>query len=159
MTCTICGKQLAASGFIEYRGKPFCDSICRYSYKKKYEEGRGALPAIAQGAPPAEPAARSAGSSRGMGWVFAVAGVIAYALLIWLAVRDRGQVHGAFLGVAGMLLGVGGWSIPFRWNPLRLKRPFANLLSDEANAMVPKVLGSLLIVIGVIASIGSLIFD
>jgi uncharacterized membrane protein len=52
-----------------------------------------------------------------------------------------------------ILLGVVGWVVPYRFNPLRLKKFVAGMLSEEANLKVPKVVGTIFIIGGVIALI------
>jgi hypothetical protein len=43
--------------------------------------------------------------------------------------------------------------VPYRFNPLRLKKFVAGMLSEEANLKVPKVVGTIFIIGGVIALI------
>src|SRR5688572_17831475 len=50
------------------------------------------------------------------------------------------------LGV--LALGLSGFLLPFKWNLLKLRRPYDKLLSEGGNMIVPKVFGSVLILMG-----------
>lgn len=56
-----------------------------------------------------------------------------------------------------ILLGLGGWFLPYRWNLLRLRRGLAKMVSEKVNKIIPKVVGSLLIVIGLIVVIETML--
>jgi hypothetical protein len=47
-----------------------------------------------------------------------------------------------------LALGLSGFLLPFKWNLLKLRRPYDKLLSEGGNMIVPKVFGSVLIVMG-----------
>lgn len=53
------------------------------------------------------------------------------------------------LGLLAVAVGLAGWLMPERWNLLRLKRAFARPLSKRANALVPKIVASILLILGV----------
>jgi hypothetical protein len=53
-------------------------------------------------------------------------------------------------GIAAVIVGASGWLLPFRWNVLRLRRLFASLLSEDRQKLVPKIVGSLCILVGVV---------
>ena len=59
------------------------------------------------------------------------------------------------LGGCCVALGTLGWVLPYRWNPLRLGRLVSNLLPPSANLLVPKILGSVLILSGGLIVIGT----
>lgn len=63
------------------------------------------------------------------------------------------------IGIGALVLGAGiaAWILPYRWNPFRLKRLFASVLSEETNKFVPKVIGTVLVVIGVAILVGTLV--
>ena len=52
------------------------------------------------------------------------------------------------MGLAALALGVSGWVLPYKWNLLRLRRPYAGAVSETANKRVPRVVGSFLILLG-----------
>jgi hypothetical protein len=54
------------------------------------------------------------------------------------------------IGAGCIVLGLLGWLLPYRWNILRFRRLFAKLLSESANMMVPKVIGGILILGGLL---------
>jgi hypothetical protein len=56
-----------------------------------------------------------------------------------------GQLGIGSLCVAG---GIAAWLLPYKWNPFRLKRIIGQLLSPETNQMVPKIVGTILGVVG-----------
>lgn len=49
-----------------------------------------------------------------------------------------------------MLIGVLGWLLPYRWNLLRLRRGLSRLVPDRINMLIPKVVGSILLITGLI---------
>lgn len=61
------------------------------------------------------------------------------------------------MGLGAIALGSLGWLLPYRWNPFRFKRFLAEKLSDKANQAVPKVIGSILILLGILLLIGSFV--
>jgi hypothetical protein len=63
------------------------------------------------------------------------------------------------LGIGALCLvgGIAAWVLPYRWNPFRLKRLFAGVLSDEANQVVPKILGTILTLAGAAILLGTLV--
>lgn len=50
-----------------------------------------------------------------------------------------------------LLVGILALVLPYRWNPFRLKATFASRVSDGVNRAVPKVIGWICIVIGVLS--------
>lgn len=54
------------------------------------------------------------------------------------------------IGATCLLVGLSGWLLPFRWNLLRLRRRWAGLVSEETNKRVPKIVGSVLMLFGVV---------
>lgn len=59
------------------------------------------------------------------------------------------------IGGVALLVGLYGVFAPYRWNILRLKRRFARRSSDETNERIPKIIGTILILIGLIILIPS----
>ena len=60
------------------------------------------------------------------------------------------------IGALALVGGIAAWAIPYRWNPFRLKRLFAGLLSPEANQLVPNIIGTLLALVGAVILVGTL---
>ena len=56
------------------------------------------------------------------------------------------QLAGGGLAIA---IGLSGWLLPYRWNLLRPKRFLARFFSEQTNRMIPKVIGTVLMVMGV----------
>lgn len=56
------------------------------------------------------------------------------------------QIGIAFLAIA---LGASGWLLPYRWNLLRLRRGLRSLFPENVNQAIPKIIGSILIVVGI----------
>lgn len=81
------------------------------------------------------------------------------------AVADGGHgrpgVRGAFMNDTALLasaviaLGLSGWLLPYRWNLLRLRRSLANSASEKINRLMPKIIGSILIILGAILIVGT----
>ena len=63
---------------------------------------------------------------------------------------DSPIVQQYITGAACILLGLSGWLLPYRWNLLRFRRWLANVVPERVNQVIPKVAGSLLIIIGLI---------
>jgi hypothetical protein len=57
------------------------------------------------------------------------------------------------IGGALLLAGLWGLFAPYRWNILRLKRSFAQHVSERTNQAIPRYVG------GVLAALGILLFD
>jgi hypothetical protein len=55
-----------------------------------------------------------------------------------------------------ILIGISGWLLPYRWNLLRLRRGLSRLVSERVNMIIPKVVGSILLIIGLIIVIVTL---
>lgn len=62
------------------------------------------------------------------------------------------ELQTQMLGVSVLCLGVGllGLVLPHRFNPLRLRRILGGLVSEGVDRTVPKVLGWLLLALGVV---------
>lgn len=58
-------------------------------------------------------------------------------------------------GAFCILIGVLGWILPYRWNILRLRRPFSRLLPESANMVVPKIIGGAAILGGIVLILGA----
>ena len=56
-----------------------------------------------------------------------------------------------------LFLGWLGWALPYRWNIFRLTHLFSGLFSEAANRRVPKVVGSVFILIGIGIIIGAVL--
>ena len=52
------------------------------------------------------------------------------------------------IGALALTAGVAAWALPYHWNPFRLKRLFAAILSEEANKLVPRIIGTILALFG-----------
>lgn len=61
------------------------------------------------------------------------------------------------IGVFAIIIGVSGWLLPFRWNLLRLRRALQGLVSESVNLAIPKVIGSVLILVGIAILAGTAI--
>jgi hypothetical protein len=61
------------------------------------------------------------------------------------------------IGAACIVVGLLGWLLPYRWNILRFRRALASLLSESANLMVPKVVGSILLLAGLAIVIATVV--
>jgi hypothetical protein len=61
------------------------------------------------------------------------------------------------IGALALVAGIAAWILPYKWNPFRLKRLFASILSDEANKVVPKIIGAVLALIGAAILVGTLV--
>ena len=59
-------------------------------------------------------------------------------------------------GAACILIGISGWLLPYRWNLLRLRRGLSRLVSERINMIIPKVVGGILVVIGLIIVVATL---
>jgi hypothetical protein len=46
--------------------------------------------------------------------------------------------------------------LPYRWNLLRLRRGLDRLVSERINLMIPKIIGSILVVVGLIIVIATM---
>jgi hypothetical protein len=62
------------------------------------------------------------------------------------------------MGLACLVLGLSGWLLPYRWNLLRFKRILRSLLPEKVNLLVPRIFGTILIVMGAVVVIGTIIF-
>jgi hypothetical protein len=61
------------------------------------------------------------------------------------------------IGALTLVAGVAAWALPYQWNPFRLKRLFAAILSEEKNQLVPKILGTILAILGAAILVGTLV--
>ena len=59
------------------------------------------------------------------------------------------------VGIGCMILGILGWVLPYGWNILRLGRIVSRVLPESVNLVIPKVLGTILILSGVLIVIGT----
>jgi hypothetical protein len=59
------------------------------------------------------------------------------------------------LGALALVVGLSGWILPYRWNLLRLRRGLDGLLSEGAREAVPKIIGTILAVVGIAILIGT----
>jgi hypothetical protein len=58
------------------------------------------------------------------------------------------------MGLAALALGLSGWILPYKWNLLRLRRRYAGAVSEATNKRVPRLVGSLLILVGTVIIAG-----
>jgi hypothetical protein len=63
---------------------------------------------------------------------------------------DDQIIHQYVTGGVCILIGLSGWFLPYRWNVLRFRRLLSRLVSERVNRIVPKVVGSILVIIGLI---------
>ena len=63
------------------------------------------------------------------------------------------------IGLSAIALGLLGWFLPYRWNIFRLKAGVAKLFSERVNHAIPKVIGALLMVVGVFMVVSALFFE
>jgi hypothetical protein len=59
------------------------------------------------------------------------------------------------IGAVTLVVGLSGWFLPYRWNLLRLRRGLDLLLPENARPVVPKVVGTVLVLIGMAILIGT----
>jgi len=59
------------------------------------------------------------------------------------------------LGALAVILGLSGWLLPFKWNLLRLRRGMASLVPEHINRMIPKIVGSILGIVGIAVLVGT----
>ena len=52
------------------------------------------------------------------------------------------------IAVMAIIVGLSGWLLPYRWNFLRLRRGIDRLFSENVNLLIPKVVGTILILVG-----------
>ena len=57
------------------------------------------------------------------------------------------------ISVVTLLLGISGWLLPYKWNLLRLRARYAKYVSDRTNQALPKILGTILIIAGILTAI------
>jgi hypothetical protein len=68
------------------------------------------------------------------------------------------QIAGQFgIGSLCIACGIAAWLLPYRWNPFRLKRIVGQLLSPETNKIVPRIIGTILGLLGVAILVGTAI--
>lgn len=60
------------------------------------------------------------------------------------------------IGALALVVGISGWLLPYRWNILRLKRCYAQMLSEKTNRMIPKIVGAVLVLVGLVTMIVAL---
>jgi hypothetical protein len=59
------------------------------------------------------------------------------------------------IGALALAAGASGWLLPYEWNLLRLRRGLQSLVSERVNRVIPKVVGSILALIGMAILIGT----
>ncbi|MEZ4713247.1 MAG: hypothetical protein R3A44_39030 [Caldilineaceae bacterium] len=57
-------------------------------------------------------------------------------------------------GIVLILVGLSGWLLPYEYNLLKPKRLYRNMLPEQINRLLPKILGSLFIIGGLIMFVG-----
>jgi hypothetical protein len=60
------------------------------------------------------------------------------------------------LSVLSLAIGIAGWLLPHRWNPLRLRRGLGSLLPEKVDLLLPKIVGTLCIAAGLCFLIATL---
>lgn len=60
------------------------------------------------------------------------------------------------IGVGAIITGLAAWLLPYRWNIFRLRRVFGDSLPDRVSRMVPKIIGTIALVIGILILVGTL---
>jgi len=48
------------------------------------------------------------------------------------------------IGLLALMVGISGWVLPYKWNPLKFKSIFSPFFSEKINKAIPKVLGTIL---------------
>jgi hypothetical protein len=59
------------------------------------------------------------------------------------------------IGALCLVVGASGWFLPYRWNLLRLRRGLDRLLSRNVNEAIPKVIGTILVLVGIGILVGT----
>jgi hypothetical protein len=61
------------------------------------------------------------------------------------------------LGMGALLCAVGasGWLLPYEWNLLRLRRALGRLVPENVNRVIPKAIGTILVLAGAAILIGT----
>jgi uncharacterized protein YjeT (DUF2065 family) len=59
------------------------------------------------------------------------------------------------IGLVCVVIGLSGWLLPYRWNILRFRRFLRALLPEKANQLAPKILGTVLIIAGIVILIAT----
>ncbi|HSL20605.1 MAG TPA: hypothetical protein VK886_03655 [Vicinamibacterales bacterium] len=54
------------------------------------------------------------------------------------------------ISLVAIVVGLSGWFLPYKWNVLRLRARYASLVSERVNLAVPKVVGTVLALSGVL---------
>jgi hypothetical protein len=62
------------------------------------------------------------------------------------------------IAVLAIAVGISGWLLPYEWNLLRLRRALKSLVPESVNRVIPKVVGTLLILVGVALLAGTAVF-
>lgn len=57
------------------------------------------------------------------------------------------------ISLVALLLGVSGWLLPYKWNLLRLRARYAKYVSERTNQALPKILGTILMIAGILIAI------
>ncbi len=70
---------------------------------------------------------------------------------------DQQVMQQVGIGALALAIGVSGWVLPFRWNLLRLRRPYARLVSDGFNQVLPKIIGTIFAVAGALVMLGAVV--
>lgn len=53
-------------------------------------------------------------------------------------------------GLLFVVLGLAAWLLPYRWNVFRLKRLYRDFVSERVNRLIPKMVGTILLLFGVL---------
>lgn len=59
---------------------------------------------------------------------------------------ESGQM--LLMGLLAIAVGVSGWLVPYEWNVLRLRRRYAARVPESVNRALPKLVGTILTVLG-----------
>lgn len=59
------------------------------------------------------------------------------------------------IGLLAIVVGTSGWLLPHKWNLLRVRRSLGRHLPEHVDRAIPKILGSLCILLGIIMLLGT----
>jgi len=69
---------------------------------------------------------------------------------------DKQNAQNVVFGLVTLVIGLTGLLLPYRWNPLRLRKSVAALVSEKANLLIPRIVGILLVAVGAFVLIAAL---